>query len=330
MAGILKSAQESTIITSRQLTLSLCDTRIQIQVSRVSSWLHHEQSCVSELQARRENMGRNGILQARRTSVLHEAVDVRPASSRDELEKAYRLVYQSYLRRGYLAPDPDKIRVTAFNALPGTATFTSVVKDSVVATVSLVPDTPAQLPMDAIYHDKLQALRDSGRRLCEVTMLADRRVDIRRTLPMLLRLMKLVFDYTVLVLKATDLCITINPRHDDFYRRYLLFTPLGELRRYPSVRNNPALARRLDLVTVRERCKGNDLLQRLFYENRTPVPVFQNRYKMTSADLAYFLVEVSPALRDAPKRVLGYLRAQYPQCPWDEWRSISGAANEST
>ena len=179
--------------------------------------------------------------------------------------------------------------------------------------------------MDVIYGPELQELRKRGRRLTEVTMLADRRLEVQRTLPMLLTLMKLVFDYATLVVKADDLCIAINPRHEEFYKRFLLFTKLGELRTYPSVRNNPALALRLEVSQARARCEGSELLTRTFFEQRTPTEKFLRRYRMTEDDLRYFFVELTPLFRKAPARMLEVLKACYPEHPWTEWLSPSQA-----
>jgi len=248
------------------------------------------------------------------------AVEVRPAADRKELENAYRLVYQSYLHRGYIEPNPHQLRMTLFNAIPETVTFVSLHQKETIATVSLVPDSPAGLPMDEIYHDEVESLRRKGHRLAEVTMLADRRLEIRRTLPVLLSLMKLVFDYARYVLKLNDLCITINPRHDEFYKRYLLFDDLGELRTYPSVRGNPAVARRLDLDHVRAKCEGHPLLLRLFFEELTPRALLEQRYLLSADDIRYF-AELLPIVRHAPDALLSYLRKCYPELPWEQWLS---------
>lgn len=250
---------------------------------------------------------------------LPEEVCVRPAASRDELEHAFRLVYVSYLQRGYVKPDPSEIRLNLHVIIPETMTFVGILNDEVIATVSLVPDTPIGLPMDDIYHDEVQALRERGRRVTEVSMLADRRLEIRRTLPMLMSLMKLVFDYATLVLKANDLCITINPRHEAFYRRYLLFSNLGGKRTYASVQDAPALAKRLDLDNVRAACAGIGLLERVFYESRTPHSTFEARYQLTCDDLHYFYVELTSLLAEAKPEAVAYLRERRPECPWDNW-----------
>ena len=242
---------------------------------------------------------------------------IRPALGRAELESAYELVYQNYRSRDYIPPNSSGLRLTIFNAFPSTVTFVGVVHGEVIATVSLIPDTPIGLPMDEIYHDEVQALRDAGRRLVEVTMLADRRLSVRRSLAMVLALMKLVFDYATLSLKATDLCITVNPHHDKFYHEYLLFTPLGGLRAYPSVSGNPAIARRLDLVRVEEECQGRPVLLRRFFEDRTPLSLFEQRYRMTAADLRYFFMERTQIFQESPPYMLNRLRDCYPDFDWD-------------
>jgi hypothetical protein len=255
---------------------------------------------------------------------------IRPALSRAELESAYELVYLNYRSREYIPPNSSGLRFTVFNAFPSTLTFVGVVHANVISTVSLIPDTPIGLPMDEIYHDEVQALRDSGRRLVEVTMLADRRLSVRRSLEMVLALMKLVFDYATLSLKATDLCITVNPHHDKFYHEYLLFSPLGGLRAYPSVSGNPAIARRLDLVNVEAECQGRFKLLRRFYEDRTPLSLFEQRYRMTAADLRYFFMERTQTFQESPADVLNRLREHYPDFNWDALTAdrLSGAKTE--
>lgn len=255
------------------------------------------------------------------TTKLAETVSVRPAASRAELEDSFRLVYRSYLQRGYVVPSPTEIRLGLHNILPAAATFVGIIEDTVIATVSLVPDSPMGLPMDGIYHDEADELRQQGRRLTEVTMLADRRMEIKRTLPMLLSLMKLVFDYAQLVLKANDLCITINPRHAAFYERYLLFEDLGPERSYDTVQGHPALAKRLNLDTVREACRDHGLLLRIFFEDRTPIHVFQSRYAMSCEDVEYFYVKLTSTLRHAEAEHVNFLRTQRPDCAWDRWLS---------
>jgi len=116
------------------------------------------------------------------------------------------------------------------------------------------------------------------------------------------------------------MCITMNPRHATYYERCLIFKPLGELKAYPSVLDNPALAKRVDLSTAREECakKGPRLLEQ-FFSNRTPLDVLQSGYRMTLEDLQYFFVELTSTFADTPPETLDCLRQHYPQGPWESW-----------
>jgi hypothetical protein len=272
-------------------------------------------------------MQQNGTMVDERSLRGFQGVSVRPAASRDELESAYRLVYSSYRQRGYVEENSAGVRLTLHNALPGTVTFVCVLRGEVIATVSMVPDSAVQLPMDSIYHAELQELRDAGRKPAEVTMLADRREDPVRALPMLKELMKRVFDYATLVEDTTDLCIAVNPRHERYYRQHLLFTPFGEPKSYPSVRGHPAVAERLDLKTVAQRCKENEELRKQFLTNRTPLEVFRGRYQMTLEDLEYFFSDLTPLFKGAPDDVVACLKEFYPEYPWDYWQ-LGGTRGE--
>lgn len=247
-------------------------------------------------------------------------VEIGPAATRAELESSYALVYDNYLRRGYIPKNDSEMRLTVFNAFPNTVTFVAMLHERLVATVTLVDDTPAGLPMDEIYHDELQVLRDQGRHPTEVTMLADRRLSTNRSFFMLIRLMKQVFDFATLYLGADDLCITVNPHHDKFYQEYLLFTPMGGLRAYPSVANNPALARRLDLGRVAEACVGRPNLLKHFYENRTPVERFSNRFVLSEEDVRYFFMERTQLMAESPEYITRHLQAHYPHLDWGSIR----------
>jgi len=97
------------------------------------------------------------------------------AQTTDEITQAYRLVYKNYLRSEYIDPHPSEMRYTVFNALPKTATFIARLRDAVTTTASVIFDSPLGLPLEAIYHEEVDELRRNNARLCEVTMLADRR-----------------------------------------------------------------------------------------------------------------------------------------------------------
>ncbi len=178
-------------------------------------------------------------------------VEVKVASERAEWEEAYRLVAQNYKSRGYEAADARGLRFTAFHALPDTTTFVAKHAGHVVATLSVVMDnTLLGLPMECIYAPEIHALRAKGRRLGEVTSLADTGLGVREFLQVFVSMIKLMVHYHTS--HGGDTCvISVNPRHRNFYAKVVGFTPLGPCRSYPSVQDAPAEAYVVDLPQMR-------------------------------------------------------------------------------
>ena len=179
-------------------------------------------------------------------------IQVKVASERAEWEEAYLLVAQNYRSRGYEPAGAKGPRFTAFHALPDTTTFVAKHGGHVVATLSLVADnTLLGLPLESIYRPELQALRLEGRRLGEVTSLADTGLGVREFLRVFVTMIKLMVNYHLN--QGGDTCvITVNPRHRAFYSKVIGFVPLGPCRSYPSVQDAPAEAYLVDMPTMRQ------------------------------------------------------------------------------
>ena len=245
------------------------------------------------------------------TGVQTCALPISPARTLDELKEAFRLVHDAYLDRGYIEQAQQSLRFGVHNLLPDTTTFVALLADTVIATVTLVVDSPLGLPMDVIYHDEVNALRKQGRRLGEVTMLADRRRQFLRTLPMVLALFRTLMDYAVEVAHLDDLCITLNPRHAHFYRRLLHLADLGALKSYPSVRDNPALAMRFALETLPALLAENPRY-RSAYESASSIrrTSFEGRVHLTteSVDL---LIRLLPDPDELTPDARAYLAGRY-------------------
>lgn len=198
---------------------------------------------------------------------------VKIASSRDEFEQAFQLLAARYQARGYEEPSTKLFRFTPYHVLPDTVTFVAKHGDRVVATMSLVPDTALLgLPMECIYGAEVDALRRRGRRLGEVTSLADGDLDTREFLQAFLALKRLMFQYH-LRQGGDTWVITVNPRHRNYYCRALGFLPLGPRRTYPTVRNHPAEAFLVDVESMWANAPG--MHQRIFGE-ALPDAVLEN------------------------------------------------------
>lgn len=238
------------------------------------------------------------------------------AQTTEELEQAYRLVYRNYLRAEYIDSHPSEMRYSRFNVLPSTATFVARLRDTVVTTASIVFDSPLGLPMEIIYHDEIERLRKAGARLCEVTMLADRRRAGMRTIPAILQLFKLVLHYAMHEDRATDIVITINPSHEGFYTRYLPFDDLAGLRCYPSVKNAPALAKSAHLADLSEESKWRRLFE--FFMGSLPGPeLLTTKKRFTEAELRELFVIKRDILQRLSPEELEHVRACYSDCDFD-------------
>lgn len=178
--------------------------------------------------------------------LIHPEVTFRIASMRGLRVQAYRLAYDTYTRCGYQRPNRFGMRLSQFDLLDETVTFVACLRNTVIASVTLVRDSAIGLPMEKVYHGELDALRGMDRRLAEATALSSRRRDPRRGFMVFLGLTRLLAHYARHV-GMDDLVIAVNPRHRAFYEQTLQFAAFGPERTYESVQNMPAVAFRLDL-----------------------------------------------------------------------------------
>lgn len=253
-----------------------------------------------------------------------DTIDYRVARSREELEKAYALVYQEYLKRGYAQKNQSGLRFSLFNALPQATTFIAVSGEEILATASVIPDSPCGLPMDTIYRQETDSLfRQKNKKICEVSMLASRTELFRDGVSVMLNakklffiffLFKAVFDYVRFVLEFDYMCITLNPKHSLTYD-FLLFKDFGGLKSYGGVGGAPAIAKSLEVNTAEEECRRlNRLgLYKMFFKKRTDEDKFNNKITFTPEDLRYFFVEKSDIFKNAPGEQMGYVKQCYPR-----------------
>ncbi|MDD5585220.1 MAG: hypothetical protein PHV55_09235 [Candidatus Omnitrophica bacterium] len=244
----------------------------------------------------------------------------RVARTRDELEEVYALVYKEYLRRGYIPKGyTNDLRLSLYNALPDTTTFIAKQQRALAATVTLVPDSKLGILMDKLYKKEVDALRNQGRRVAEVSQLAINSAFFPQGLFSMFNFNKLIFlfklfrqvlDYAFFIGKVTDLCIAFNPRHQYLYR-FLQFEQMGELKYYGAF-HSPAIAMHLDLATVQEKAKKRKGLYKIFFSGKADPFAFKGKYRITPEDLEYFFIKKSDIFKKASKTQLDALKCYYP------------------
>jgi len=172
------------------------------------------------------------------------------AYDRRTRERAYRLAHRIYAKCGYVSGQREAMCVARYDAEPFTLTL--LLEDSLgneLGTVSLAFDSDARLPCDEIYHEELNALRGQGRKLVEVTRLVMDTANVQSKKG-LTRIFNFVYLYAWRVRHYTDLVIEVNPHHVDYYRRLLMFEPIGPERVCPRVQGAPAVLMRVPLATL--------------------------------------------------------------------------------
>lgn len=235
---------------------------------------------------------------------LNRRISVKIASETDEWESAFRLVADCYRARGYETADSDGLRFTPFHALRDTTTFVAQHEGQVIATLSLVPDNILLgLPLECIFKPEVENLRRAGRRLVEVTSLADCDLSLTEFVLVFTTTMRLLSQYAVRM-GADAAVITINPRHRLFYRKVMGFQPLGPVRSYPSVQNAPAEAYLIDPELMRTNAPG--MYQQIF---ATPLPedAFIRR-PMPSTLVRYFAGRSTQTTQEQLTELLGFAK----------------------
>lgn len=249
-------------------------------------------------------------------------IEYRVARTIDELEQSYKLVYKEYLKRNYTEENKNLLRLSEFNALPQTTTFVASAYETVIATATVIIDSPLGLPMDKIYNKELTKLRNNKKKICEISMLSSNNELFQDGVSLLLNskkmffvflLFKNMFDYIRNILKFDDICITINPKHDTTYD-FLLFKNLGELKSYDEANGAPAIAKHLDLKSSKDEClkQKRSGVYKMFFAKNTNPEKFNQKINLTPKDLNYFFVKKSNIFKTISSDKLEYIKSCYP------------------
>lgn len=211
------------------------------------------------------------------------------ATNLDEVQAAWQLVYDRYSQMCLINRNPFGI-----HAVPGAVGKHACViwgpddVGGVGHTMTLFRDNPMGLALDSVYAQELDALRQSGRRLLEVGMLADRRESAARGIGALFSMMRWAIHFG-LHTDLTDIVIGVHPRHAAFYMRCYGFEEFAAPTDYPLVRNNPVVGLRLRLREM----LANDVLPRGLTDARdNPIPAsaFSDRFTFDPGQLRGSLI----------------------------------------
>lgn len=210
------------------------------------------------------------------------------ASTLEQVQSAWRLVYDRYTRMGLIDENPFGIHTVPGAVGQHACVIWGPEGPDVGYTMTLFRDNPMGLALDSVYACELDDLRSKGRRLLEVGMLADRRQSAARGIGALLSMMRWAIYYG-LHTDLTDIVIGVHPRHAQFYVRCYGFEEFAAPTSYPLVRDNPVVPLRLRL----REALANDVLPRGLAEARDhPIPAsaFSRRFAFAPEQLRGSLI----------------------------------------
>lgn len=218
------------------------------------------------------------------------------ATSLEQVESAWRLVYQRYSQMGLIDENPFGIHTAPTAVGQHACVIWGPEGPEVGYTMTLFRDNPMGLALDSVYAPYLDELRRKGRRLLEVGMLADRRRGASRGVGALFSMMRWAIHYG-LHTNLTDIVIGVHPRHAQFYIRCYGFEEFAPPTSYALVRNNPVVLLRLSLLEE----LAKDVLPRGLADARdNPLPgnAFSDRFAFEPEQLH-------------GSRIAGFLKARY-------------------
>ncbi|MFH1022776.1 MAG: hypothetical protein V1809_05255 [Planctomycetota bacterium] len=181
----------------------------------------------------------------------------RIAETREDVEGAVRLVYHNYLDLGYCQSNRFRVHFCLHDILPETRTLVAVRDGRVIAAMTLVFDSTLGLPSGRLYPAELGALHMTGRRAVEISKLSlDRDLGIRGLI-VLSGLFRLAWLLACKVRDMTDFVVLVEPHHENFYVKSLLFKRIGGLKPDPEAADAPSVLLRLDLVGAPEKYRAS-------------------------------------------------------------------------
>ena len=246
------------------------------------------------------------------------------ANTKELREKAFRLVYDVYIREGYdlRFGRESGLWCTIHHLHPDTTIFLAEKEGRLAGSVTVIPDSRLGLPTDRIFPEPLADLRKAGRRLSEISSLVVTEEPGGIPPELAMHLYRLAHLASLHLLERTDIVASVMARHRDFYSRFLLFDDASEAPRLSPKTGQQVSYVRLNLETMKERyeqryarAKGRRNLYRWFFQNEDEPAIVDwmrcSRRPMTTEDLYYFGAKRTSILANAGHDVIAILEEEY-------------------
>jgi hypothetical protein len=150
-----------------------------------------------------------------------EELEIRIAEQESDLERAFQLFHDVYVREGLIESHPSGMRIVAQHLMPQSSIVVALWQNRIIGAASLVRDNPLGLPMEQSI--SLEKQRNEGRRLAEISLLAldpmEKELHSRIRFP----LFRFMYHYARKCYSIDSLVLEAGEESLPFYRDVLLF-----------------------------------------------------------------------------------------------------------
>lgn len=240
---------------------------------------------------------------------------VKLADSREELKEAYTLIHREYLKRGYCKAQPSEMFYTYFCLLTDTRTILITKEKQILGTLTVIPDSPAGLPMENLFPEEIAGLRAQGRKMAEVSLLSLDQEHLGQGMFSLMHYEKHFYFFSLVKklidcsknLGITDLMIAVHPKHEDLYR-YMTFSTVASVKAYQGACGNPALPMRWKIEDPVELMPQDSGLRKFLSQPSDP-KVLASYVRWNDQNVAEFLI---PIWKKIPPSTQAHFHSLYP------------------
>ncbi|PCJ51666.1 MAG: hypothetical protein COA79_25625 [Planctomycetota bacterium] len=211
----------------------------------------------------------------------HQDIEIKIAKDQNLKEEAYRLIYQTYLEKGFTEKNASEMWYSVYDLLDESIVVVAMDNNIVVGALTLILDSEFGLPANELYEKELSRIR-ANNTLTEITSLGILK-SARFSTTILVKLFNQAYLYSKGSKNSTHFIITVNPRHVMFYQKKLLFEKIGSVKYYDKVGGAPAELLILDLDLVEK-----TILDRNISKSKTLYKQFISVKEFKSSQLKHF------------------------------------------
>ncbi len=170
------------------------------------------------------------------------------ARTQEDLEAIFRLQHESYLSRGLMKPQASGLRCTIYHFLPQTNHIVVKYKNLLIASMTLVADSPLGLPAEKYFTDEINQLRKTGEETVELSSFVVEKGFQGWSEALAHLLMKYALNYVKKYMGSEQVILNVHPQVAKSFCKNWYFRKKSEVIRFHSAKSAQTvlLARALD------------------------------------------------------------------------------------